>query len=86
MQYGANHISSNASVVTFNTTQAGQTDVAAETAEDDLTFVAGLVYPTTNAGADSITFTPATIAGFINIGDLQNVSVSGISNALQLDG
>ena len=35
-----------------------------ETAEDDLTFVAGSgLSITTNAGADSITFTPATIAG-----------------------
>lgn len=80
---GANS-SSNASVVTFNTIKvSGQTDVAAETAEDDLTFVAGSgLSITTNAGADSITFTPvpATIAGSINLGDLQNVSVSGISN------
>jgi hypothetical protein len=66
---------------------AGQTQVAAEVAEDTLTLVAGSgISITTNANADSVTFATnvsflaASVAANIDVADLRDVDASGITN------
>ena len=62
---------------------AGQTNVSAETAEDNLTLVAGSgISITTDAANDAITFTANTtsISSSVDLGDLQNVNVDGITD------
>jgi hypothetical protein len=68
-------------------TVAGQTQVAAEVAEDTLTLVAGSgISITTNANADSVTFATnvsflaANVANNIDVADLRDVDASGITN------
>jgi hypothetical protein len=68
-------------------TVAGQTQVAAEVAEDTLTLVAGSgISITTNANADSVTFATnvsflaASVANNIDVADLRDVDASGITN------
>ena len=68
-------------------TVAGQTQVAAEVAEDTLTLVAGTgISITTNANADSVTFATnvsflaANVANNIDVADLRDVDASGITN------
>ena len=68
-------------------TVAGQTQVAAEVAEDTLTLVAGTgISITTNANADSVTFATnvsflaANVANNIDVADLRDVDATGITN------
>jgi|MDTB01.2.fsa_nt_gb hypothetical protein len=62
---------------------SGQTTVSADEAEDTLTFAGGSGFSlTTDAAADTITFSAnaTAIGGAINLGDLLNVDVTGITN------
>ena len=66
---------------------SGQTTVSADEAEDTLTFAGGSGFSlTTDAAADTITFSAnaTAIGGAINLGDLLNVDVTGITNGQAL--